>query len=347
MILVLCTVMNCAVGCMSKGNGETNATDTDTETVGETDALTDSSVTLNGVPLVEYTTVYAWTNNIGEKAFAEKIQLKLMNVFHVKLDVTEDSSKTPQRAIIVGNLKGAAITNATASIGAGDWCLTSDSDRVYLLSKSEYGFQKALEALFAVINDASESKTILVSPSEKTNYADKRLTAMTFNIRNWDRSEGHLYRIKTVITTYTPDIIGFQEMSNKAGYKWVDKLLADSVIASTYGYIGDDRLDSTGEQCAIFYRKDKFTVVESGTRWLYCTHGVTCTSTDCKGEVASGRFSDDLQYNRIFTFARLKRIADGKEMVFISTHLDTSATEYMGVSLQKKRLITFSISREI
>ncbi len=150
---------------------------------------------------------------------------------------------------------------------------------------------------------------------------------MTFNIRNWDRSEGHLYRIKEAIKEYTPDMIGFQEISNRARYEWVDRLLADPEIEDMYGYVGEDRMDSTGEQCAIFYRKDVFKLLEGGTRWLYCTHGIGCTSTDCKGETTPGRFEgtnySSSEHFRIMTYARLQGISDGKVLTFINTHLET------------------------
>ncbi len=330
-LLLVAMLLSLLVSCQTgDGTGE--------ETKTGTAPVTDAPITLNGVRLDEYSVVYAWTNHNGEKETAQEIQKAIMKAFGVMLKVKEDSKDTPERVIAVGDLTGAAITSSVKSVEKGDWCLTADANRVYLLSKTEYGFKRALDALLLAITAASESRAVSVSAAEKQNYSDTQMTTMTFNIRNWDTSYNHLQRIKFVIKENTPDVIGFQEMSNNAGFEWVDKLLSDLVIAATYGYLGKSRADSTGEQTCIFYRKDKFTVVESNTRWLYCTHGIKCTSTECMGEDTAGNFSNDLQYKRIFTYARLKRICDGKVMTFINTHLETSSVTYRDVKVQTKEI---------
>ena len=171
-------------------------------------------------------------------------------------------------------------------------------------------------------------------------WSEETLSTMTFNIRNWDTSDAHLERIKTVIKENTPDVIGFQEMSNLSGKEWVDKLFADSEINAMYGYIGEERTDGTGEQCAIFYRKDKFSVMANDVFYLYCAHGVHCTNTSCKGVDQPGNFSNAPTdaYNRLFTYARLRRISDEKELIYINTHLETSTPAIDGVKLQTKEI---------
>ena len=183
------------------------------------------------------------------------------------------------------------------------------------------------------MNDAVKSASV-------DYWSDKTLSTMTFNIRNWDTSDAHLQRIKTVIKENTPDVIGFQEMSNLSGKKWVDKLLADSEIDAMYGYIGEDRTDGTGEQCAIFYRKDKFSVMESDVFYLYCAHGVHCTNTSCKGVEQAGNFSNapTEAYNRLFTYARLKRLSDNKELIYMNTHLELSSSTIDDIKLQTKEV---------
>lgn len=325
--MLLFLLVSCQTG---DGTGE--------ETKTGTAPVTDAPITLNGVRLDEYTVVYSWADTMGEKNIALEIQKAIKKNFGITLNVKADDKDTPERVIAVGDLTGAAITSSVKSVEKGDWCLTADANRVYLLSKTEYGFKRALDALLLAITAASESRAVSVSAAEKQNYSDTQMTTMTFNIRNWDTSGSHLQRIRYIILNSTPDVIGFQEVSNKSGYAWIDKLMGDSVIAATYGYVGESCQDSTGQWTPIFYRKDKFTLVETDTRWLYCTHGIKCTSTECMGEDTAGNFSNNLEYRRIFTYARLKRISDGKEMNFINTHLETSGTEYQGVKVQTKEI---------
>lgn len=174
---------------------------------------------------------------------------------------------------------------------------------------------------------------------------DLTVTTMTFNIHNWDTDAAHLKRIKQSVKSTYPDVIGFQEMSNQAGYKWVDQLLADTDIAATYAYFGQSCGDSTGEQCAIFYNKNKFELVEdeSGTRWLYCAHGVTCTKSDCMGSTVAGNFeSTETTYYRVMTYVTLRYKSDpAKELVFINTHLDLytfAASAYGNSAVQNKQI---------
>lgn len=192
--------------------------------------------------------------------------------------------------------------------------------------------------------DSRGTVTGIAETGELDYWSGKTLTTMTFNIRNWDTSDAHLQRIKTVIKENTPDVIGFQEISNGTYkgtyYGWINKLFADSEINAMYGYIGEDRTDGTKEQCAIFYRKDKFTAIESDVFYLYCEHGIHCTSTECKGVDQAGNFSNapDTAYNRLFTYARLKRLSDNKELIYMNTHLELSGPTIDGIKLQNKEV---------
>lgn len=156
------------------------------------------------------------------------------------------------------------------------------------------------------------------------------ITTMTFNIHNWNRSEAKLERLKLAIKQTYPDVIGFQEMSNFKGFAWVDRLLADTELDGTYAYLGVSRDDSTREQAPIFYNKNKFDLVDWGTRWLYCEHGVNCTCADCKGETTPGSFErvgifdvDDGVYYRVLTYAKLRcKEVPNCVAVFFNTHLE-------------------------
>lgn len=124
-----------------------------------------------------------------------------------------------------------------------------------------------------------------------------------------------------IIKAQSPDVFGVQE-ANDAWYTYLTENLTD------YGVIGFGRdstgadcenataTNSTGEGCYIFYRKSMFTVSEAKTYWFSET------------PTQKSQFSCETDgYYRLFTYAKLKRIKDGKEMVFCNTHLELEPQE--------------------
>ncbi len=133
------------------------------------------------------------------------------------------------------------------------------------------------------------------------------INVMTFNIYNWNRTDEHLRRICRVLLKNAPDTVGVQEITPE----WIERIFADAEIAEKYGYIGVHRGDFTYEMTVIFYRKDKFKVVESGTKWYSKTPDITSTYG------AAGQM-----YNRIFTYGVFERLSDGRRFAQLNTHLD-------------------------
>lgn len=162
-------------------------------------------------------------------------------------------------------------------------------------------------------------------------YTGETVSTMTFNMYHHDTDTAHVERVQNVIRKYTPDVIGFQEITQT----WIDERIMEKYeilgnyiggndISKKYGYVATARGDNTKEQAAIFYRKDKFTLKDSGTRWLYGEDG--SVGSDSVGglinKVEDLTSSGGKIYYRIYTYAILERISDGKQMVFVNTHLE-------------------------
>ena len=111
------------------------------------------------------------------------------------------------------------------------------------------------------------------------------------------------------IKFYEPDVFGVQEaMPNQM--KDMDSLLVD------YSFVGVGRDDGKdlGEYSAVFYKKDKFKVLQSNTFWLSQT----------PDKVSMGW---DAVCNRVCTYALLEDKASGKTFWMFNTHLDHVGTE--------------------
>lgn len=209
---------------------------------------------------------------------------------------------------------------------------------------------------------------------------DLTVTTMTFNIRNWEQNQNnHLERlILTIKEADYPDVIGFQEMGMPTptdNWDWRAKIMADTDIANCYNWYGVNRGDRTGESCVIFYKKDKFELIESesGTRWLYCNcENAMTTACTCTGETTAGNLltKNDLDieingvyndqndaghkaygydyelYNRILTYAKLRRKSDNKEFFFFNTHLEinTYAMKLHGAGTVQNKQIEYILN---
>lgn len=131
---------------------------------------------------------------------------------------------------------------------------------------------------------------------------------MSFNVLCWGKDE-HAFenRIPLVLTqirSELPDILGVQE----AHRQWMDVLEQG---LPEYAYVGVGRDDGAreGEYSPVFYRKDRFTLLDSGTFWLSETPDVPSY-----GWGAACR--------RICSFAVLHDSQNGKTFAAVNTHLD-------------------------
>ncbi len=143
------------------------------------------------------------------------------------------------------------------------------------LSNKIISFFMAIVAFFSSLitdfdNTIADFRDSLFPPSVLTDFGEKSedaIRVMSFNIRYGDlgnlTAEDRYDDIETVIEKGYPDSIGLQE----ATPEWMGYL---SENLEDYAYVGVGRDDgvNTGEYAAIFYLKDKYTAVDSGTFWL-------------------------------------------------------------------------------
>ena len=176
--------------------------------------------------------------------------------------------------------------------------------------------------------DAEGVKTLLLSETvcdrmEKAmSAALATFTVMTQNIRcasdpNGNSVAERLPRFLQLMEKYSPDLLGTQETT----HEW-NMLLAEE-LGEEYGMIGLSRGgyeigDGTGgkwdEWNTIFYKKDRFTVIDSGTFWLSETPDVPS-----RVETSS--------LNRIATWAILEDKRTGEKLMYVNTHFEHTSEE--------------------
>lgn len=137
------------------------------------------------------------------------------------------------------------------------------------------------------------------------------LNVMTFNIRldvPSDSLNSWQYRkdnAAEMVRMNDVDILGMQEVLFNQMNDLKERL-------PQYTAIGVGREDGAdkGEFSPIFYKKDRFSAIESGTFWVSETPEL------------AGSKGWDASYIRVATWAILKEKATGKEIFAINTHLD-------------------------
>ncbi len=179
----------------------------------------------------------------------------------------------------------------------------------------------------AIYNEASKidfGEIVIDGIPEK---ADGTTRIMTFNLRCKSDPEGSIANrsqiVNAILTQYAPDSFGVQE----ANPKWL-KIL-DKALGDKYARVGEGRgrIEIFSEYSAVYYLKDKYNVIDSGTIWLSETPEKKYTK------------SFDSSMNRIATWAVLEEKDTGKTYTHINTHLDhvleSTRVEQAGVLLEK------------
>ena len=150
-----------------------------------------------------------------------------------------------------------------------------------------------------------------VARAAETPKADDAVRIMTFNIRYnnprdganaWPRRKDVVAKI---ISDNQVDIAGLQE-ALPGQIKDLQKRLPQY---AWYG-VGRDDGKTKGEFAPIFYRKDRFEVIDKSVFWL------------SKTPEAVGSKSWDAAITRIATWMKLKDKATGKSLLVVNTHFD-------------------------
>lgn len=139
---------------------------------------------------------------------------------------------------------------------------------------------------------------------------DKDLRIISFNLRYNDDKAGSVINrskiVSAIIKQYSPDSFGVQEATGR----WLDIL--EKNLSDKYAYVATAR-DNNGyksERNAVFYLKDKYNLIDSGTIWLSETPEIPNTKS----------FGSNC--HRIATWVVLENKDSGKKYAHINTHLD-------------------------
>ena len=151
-------------------------------------------------------------------------------------------------------------------------------------------------------------------------------TVMSFNVYVSEFNTARKDRVVATIRENAPSIFGVQEANDN----WMTALRAD--LGNEYASVGVGReANLKGEYSAIFYRKDLFTLVDSGTKWLSNTPDEAGSKYQIPGT------SYVANCPRVMTYAVLERQTDGVRFLYVNTHLDHDGSNNATVASQIRR----------
>ena len=275
---------------------------------------------LDGHSISEYTLVYAQNCKYGKticEDIAEMVELKS----GYRLNIISDNKESTGREILIGKTNRNLPDGVTAPSQEGGCFVGFGGTSLYCYAESDYSALAAARRLLNEITAGSSKVNVIDLASGSFVAENTSIVSMSFNVLVSSKDDERTQSVIDMIKKHDPDTLGVQE----ASVAWMNSLKA--ALGDEYNYVGIGRdKNGSGEHSAIFYKKDKFTLIESGTKWL--------SDTPDKVSKYSGS-----KCNRIFTYALLERNSDHKQFMHINTHTDHTS-EDLTVRPKQVKVIT-------
>lgn len=305
--LILClslmlTSLTALTACNGDGGGEETDGETESELVKEPD-------TVYKEDLSKYSFVIPKGIGANLKAVADNLLETINSKWRTEMTmVTDEASEPSEYEILLGNTNREETKQFSEKVKTGECGYGVIGRKIVIFAEEEYHVEKAVSIFVSLELFSTRNMSVKIIDSNRENIVDvsNMISAMSLNLRvgHGATMQG---AVSKVLKTYMPDLLGVQE----ADSEWMGALRG-RLGKNGYAAVGLGRdSDDTGERTAIFYRTDTLELIDTATFWL----------TDTPNEVSRVEGSE---CNRIVTVATFKRISDGKEFAFASTHLDHS-----------------------
>ncbi|MBQ8393494.1 MAG: endonuclease/exonuclease/phosphatase family protein [Clostridia bacterium] len=223
--------------------------------------------------------------------------------------------------ILIGNTVNKYGIEVPADLSTHEMYISVSNKAMIVTGGGYYSFDRAAKGLIESI-EALEGE-VLADPSMRKSLATDSLSVMSFNVWGWNRSSDRDKRVVKMLYEYMPDTFGLQE--DLPG--WIKMLEKELPF---YGHIGIPVNGSEGASCSVFYLKEKFEVVDYGTKWLSATP-----------DVASKY--DESTENRIVTYVTFRCKDTGETFTHMNTHLEHTSN----TAREKQADVMLSVAENI
>lgn len=259
------------------------------------------TIVIDGVDISEYSIVYP-NGKSFEKNLAQKLWRSIAEECGSLLPVISDKEAASGREIIIGKTARPIKTSALSGTGEKKGIIVNEGGSICLCGNTAMGNAIAVESFIDSYSDGEKTESLTLKVENRTVADNSSLSSMTFNVDSKGYSSANALRVVETIVRYLPDTVGLQDCSAN----WKKNLTSN--LSDYYEYVGIGRDEGgTGLASAILYAKNKFTLVDSGTKWL----------SETPDTVSAVEGSDA---NYTFAYVVL-RAADGTEYMHINTQL--------------------------
>ena len=316
LILALLVLVCCFFACDGANTDATDGTDEPTNAPTEAPKPTETDPpdtrepnTVFSEDFGKYSVVVDDAADSELKTLAKNLTDTLNSCWKVTATLVADkNTEASAYEILVGNTDRPETATFREKLKDGECGFGVVGRKIVILGSEDQYTEKAV-VLFANFMLLDKDTSVKKYMSEKNTHivdATNMISVMSYNVKVGN-SDNNPAGVSTMIRNYMPDLLGVQE----ADGEWMS-VLNNRLSKNGYAYVGIGRdSDGKGERSAIFYRADKFELIESKTLWLSATPDVV---SRVEGALC----------NRIVTMATFKRVSDGKIFTHANTHLDHS-----------------------
>lgn len=271
------------------------------------------SLFIGDVSVKDYRIVYPKRNGNSEKIAAQMIADAIAEISGTVVEVVNDDAEVSEYEILVGGTNRnteSEIAAMGANLSSTEAVIKYDGKKINVYGLTSTAILVASNELTSKLETENTEKfTLSLEPEFLCKYDDSILTAMSFNVWVSGKTVERNERVLTMVRNYFPDTIGFQEVDPI----WLATLNAG--LKDQYAYVGEGRNGgASGEYNPIFYKKEIFNLIDSGTRWL----------SDTPEKVSK---VEESSLPRIYTYALLERKSDGTRIMVVNTHFEHTSAE--------------------
>ena len=289
---------------LASANGTVKVTDSDAVTFRATYAI--PSFTVDGVEQRALTVV--WSNRAKLTEFSAAILADRLSTYYgYPTELLPSTQAGTGHRLVLATVTD--VPELASLLGNADAVLTAQNGNPMLLAKSLGALADAARRLAGDLETETTALQLESGKVARTYEASDTLMSMSFNLYGHTDFDTRKNAVLDVIASRLPDTFGIQEGKDE----WVT--LFSGTLSGIYACAGtgNQEAGATESYNNLYYRIDKYELVESGTFWLSDTP-----------ETPGSKFEESKRV-RIATYALLKHRATGKQVLYVNTHLDNKS----------------------